>query len=149
MKPHYTRASPSPRYRRLVQQYELMHAEGEVHLGIPPEATFTGQSLPPQAPHIKRLIKRTGARTLLDRRGPFFQILHFGRQRAIAHLELLVLRALSVDLFAKPRHLARSALAEPKAVLQQQQEGQESCGEELHRQQLIPGSGTGNASTPA
>jgi len=64
--PHYTRASPSPRYRRLLQQYELMHTEGEIHLGIPAQSTFTGQSLPPQAPHIKRLIRRTGARTLLD-----------------------------------------------------------------------------------
>ena len=62
----FTRASPSPRYRRLIEQYQLMHTQGEVHLGIPPEKTFPGQSLPPQAPHIKKLIKATGARTLLD-----------------------------------------------------------------------------------
>jgi len=62
----FTRASPSPRYRRLLEQYQLMHTQGEIHLGIPPEQTFPGQSLPPQAPHIKRLIKATGSATLLD-----------------------------------------------------------------------------------
>ena len=66
MKASFTRAAPSPRYRRLIEQYQLMHTQGEIHLGIPPEQTFPGQSLPPQAPHIKRLIKATGARTLLD-----------------------------------------------------------------------------------
>jgi hypothetical protein len=62
----FSRASPSPRYRRLIEQYQLMHTQGEIHLGIPPERTFPGQSLPPQAPNIKRLIKATAARTLLD-----------------------------------------------------------------------------------
>lgn len=62
----YTRNAPSARYRRLVEQYQLMHLQGEVHLGIPPEETFPGRSLPKEAPHIKRLIKRTGARTILD-----------------------------------------------------------------------------------
>src|SRR5688572_6699810 len=62
----YTRQAPSPRYRRLIEQYQLMHTQGEVHLGIPPEQTFPGKSLPKQAPHIKRLVKRTGARTILD-----------------------------------------------------------------------------------
>jgi hypothetical protein len=66
VKPSYSRAAPSPRYRRLVAQYELMHSQGETHLGIPPEATFTGQSLPPQAARIKRLIVRTESRTILD-----------------------------------------------------------------------------------
>jgi hypothetical protein len=66
VKEKFTRASPSPRYRRLIEQYQLMHTQGEIHLGIPPDQTFPGQSLPPQAPHIKRLIKATGARTLLD-----------------------------------------------------------------------------------
>jgi hypothetical protein len=62
----YTRVAPSPRYRRLVEQYQLMHLHGETHLGIPPEQTFPGQSLPKEAPRIKRLIKLTGARTILD-----------------------------------------------------------------------------------
>jgi len=66
VKSKYTRQSPSPRYRRLLEQYRIMHVEGEKFLGIPPERTFPGSSLAPQAPHIKRLIKRTAARSLLD-----------------------------------------------------------------------------------
>jgi hypothetical protein len=62
----YTRTSPSPRYRRLVEQYQLMHLHGDQHLGIAPENTFPGQSLPKEAPRIKRLIKQTGAKTILD-----------------------------------------------------------------------------------
>jgi len=66
MKKTFTRASPSPRYRKLIEQYQMMHTQGEIHLGIPPDKTFPGQSLPPQAPNIKRLIKATGAQTILD-----------------------------------------------------------------------------------
>jgi len=62
----YTRASPSPRYRRLLEQYQHMHLHGEQDAGIPPEETFPGRSLPKQAPAIKRLIKATGAATILD-----------------------------------------------------------------------------------
>jgi hypothetical protein len=43
-----------------------MHVHGETHLGIPPEMTFPGASLPKEAVHIKRLIKQTGAKTILD-----------------------------------------------------------------------------------
>jgi hypothetical protein len=66
MKSGYSRAAPSPRYRRLIQQYQLMHAEGDRRLGIPPQLTFAGQSLPRQAGHIKRWVERTGAQTILD-----------------------------------------------------------------------------------
>jgi hypothetical protein len=66
MKSGYSRRAPSPRYRRLIEQYQLMHAEGDARLGIPAALTFAGQSLPPQAGHIKRLIDRTGAQTILD-----------------------------------------------------------------------------------
>jgi hypothetical protein len=62
----YSRANPSPRYQRLLAMYREMHRDGEVHLGIPPDQTFPGKSLPPQAGHIKRLIDATGAKTLLD-----------------------------------------------------------------------------------
>src|SRR2546428_10236783 len=65
-KTKYTRTAPSPRYRRLVEQYQLMHLHGETHLGILPEQTFPGASLPKEAARIKRLIKQTGARTILD-----------------------------------------------------------------------------------
>jgi hypothetical protein len=66
MKAKYSRAAPSPRYRRLLEQYRLLHTQGETNLGIPPEQTFAGQSLPAQAPAIKRLIRRTGSQTILD-----------------------------------------------------------------------------------
>jgi hypothetical protein len=66
MKTKYSRAAPSPRYRRLVEQYQLLHEHGETHLGIPPEQTFAGQSLPAQAPRIKRLIRRTESQSILD-----------------------------------------------------------------------------------
>jgi hypothetical protein len=62
----FSRSAPSPRYRRLLQQYELMHLQGEKFLGIPPERTFPGESLPKQASPIKRLIRLTGAKTILD-----------------------------------------------------------------------------------
>jgi hypothetical protein len=62
----YTRAAPSPRYRRLIEQYQQMHLHGDRHTGVPPERTFPGESLPRQAPHIKRLIKLTGSTALLD-----------------------------------------------------------------------------------
>jgi len=62
----FSRASPSPRYRRLIEQYQHMHLHGDQRHGTPPEGTFPGASLPRQAPAIKRLIKATGATTLLD-----------------------------------------------------------------------------------
>jgi hypothetical protein len=62
----FSRASPSPRYRRLLEQYQLMHTQGDARLGIAPENMFPGQSLPPQAPHIRRLIVASQPRNLLD-----------------------------------------------------------------------------------
>ncbi|HEV3010114.1 MAG TPA: class I SAM-dependent methyltransferase [Burkholderiales bacterium] len=66
MKSGYSRAAPSPRYRRLIEQYQLMHENGDTRLGIPAALTFAGQSLPRQAGHIKRWIERTGAQSILD-----------------------------------------------------------------------------------
>jgi len=63
---HYSRSSPSPRYLELTRLYAQMHVEGERFLGAPPERTFPGKSLPPQAPRIKRLIEATGAQNILD-----------------------------------------------------------------------------------
>jgi hypothetical protein len=62
----FSRASPSPRYVELQRLYRAMHEQGERFLGLPPEDTFPGSSLPPQAGRIKRLIERTGALTILD-----------------------------------------------------------------------------------
>jgi hypothetical protein len=66
MKAKYSRAEPSPRYRRLIEQYRQMHEHGDRHLGIPSDQTFAGQSLPEQAPRIRQLIRRTGSRSILD-----------------------------------------------------------------------------------
>jgi hypothetical protein len=62
----YSRANPSPRYRELQNLYRAMHEEGEKFLGIPPDETFPGSSLAPQAARIKALIEKTGALTILD-----------------------------------------------------------------------------------
>lgn len=62
----YSRSNPSPRYTSLVAMYREMHFEGEKFLGIPPEKTFPGQSLPPHAGRIKGYIDKYGAKTLLD-----------------------------------------------------------------------------------
>jgi hypothetical protein len=58
--------SPSPRYLRLIEEYRWMHENGEPLRGIPAEKTFKGHSLLPQVHHVRRLVRETGARTLLD-----------------------------------------------------------------------------------
>jgi len=62
----YTRSSPSTRYQQLIEQYKLMHTEGERFRNIPPEQTFSGQSLPRHAEMIKSLVDRYQTKTLLD-----------------------------------------------------------------------------------
>ena len=62
----FTRVNPSPRYVELQKQYKALHEHGEKFLGIPPEKTFPGASLPAQAPRIKRLIDLTGSQVVLD-----------------------------------------------------------------------------------
>ena len=62
----FSRSRPSSRYLELVAQYRLMHTEGERFRNIPPEQTFSGQSLPRHAVTIKALIDHFKARTLLD-----------------------------------------------------------------------------------
>lgn len=62
----YSRNNPSPRFKLLLEQYTDMHLQGEKRLGLPPEETFPGKSLPAQALRIKRLIELTQAETILD-----------------------------------------------------------------------------------
>lgn len=62
----YTRQNPSPRYRELVQQYQLMHTHGEQRLGIPAEETFPGHSIRDHLGSIKSLVQKHSARTILD-----------------------------------------------------------------------------------
>jgi hypothetical protein len=62
----YSRDHPSAKYQSMIALYRELHAKGERRLGLPPEATYPGVSLLPHIGHIKDLIVRTGARTILD-----------------------------------------------------------------------------------
>lgn len=64
--PPYTRDRPSPRYQQLLGFYRALHTDGDPDKGQPPEETFDGRSLPPQAWRIKQLIDLHGARSVLD-----------------------------------------------------------------------------------
>jgi hypothetical protein len=64
--PPYTRDNPSARFRELVEQYRLMHRDGDPRKGIPAAQMFDGRSLPRQAHRIRKMIARTGAKTVLD-----------------------------------------------------------------------------------
>ena len=63
---NFTRSNPSPRYQELQAMYRKLHEEGERNLNLPPEKTFNGMSLIPQAVRIRSIIEQTGARTILD-----------------------------------------------------------------------------------
>jgi hypothetical protein len=62
----FSREKPSPRYRDLLEMYRDLHLHGERQQGIPARQTFDGRSLHRQLPRIKRLIRDTGALTVLD-----------------------------------------------------------------------------------
>ena len=62
----YSRSNPGPRFVELQQLYRTMHEKGETFRNLPPERTYPGHSLPPQAGRIKRLIAQTKAETILD-----------------------------------------------------------------------------------
>ena len=66
MKTLFSRTQPSPRYVELLEQYRLMHTEGERFRHIPAADTFSGQSLPRHATKVKKLIDAFGARSILD-----------------------------------------------------------------------------------
>jgi hypothetical protein len=62
----YSRGNPSPRYRELLSLYERMHREGNIEQAKSPDATFAGGSLRPHLPAIRALVRRTGAKSVLD-----------------------------------------------------------------------------------
>jgi hypothetical protein len=62
----YSRQSPSPRFAELTRLYAEMHRDGDERNGIPAADMFSGISLLPVAPKIKRLVEATGARGVLD-----------------------------------------------------------------------------------
>ena len=83
----YSRNSPSPRYAELQALYRAMHEKGETFLGIPPENTFPGTSLPPQAGRIKQLIdadRRARRPRLRLRQGPAVRAARDRRTRRAA-----------------------------------------------------------------
>ncbi len=62
----FNRENPSPRYCEMTDLYRRLHREGEQRLGLAPEETYPGVSLFPHLRRIRKLILRTGARTILD-----------------------------------------------------------------------------------
>jgi hypothetical protein len=62
----YSRSNPSPRYLELTALYRSLHREGEKSMRLTPEQTYPGVSLLPHIRRIKKLIRQTGATTVLD-----------------------------------------------------------------------------------
>jgi len=62
----YHRDNPSPEYRAMVAMYETLHRDGEQQAGKSPEDTFPGKMLISHTPGIGDMIRRTGARSIID-----------------------------------------------------------------------------------
>lgn len=62
----YSRSQPSKRYLELLEQYRLLHNEGEKNLGLSSAETYPGISLLPHINRIKQLIDDTSSLTVLD-----------------------------------------------------------------------------------
>ena len=64
--PLYTRDNPSPRFHELGRVYRQVHEAGLPDSGIGAEDLFTGKSLYDHIPPVRELVRKTGARTILD-----------------------------------------------------------------------------------
>jgi len=62
----FTRDDPSQRQRELWELYSRLHESGEAKLGLTPGQTYPGVSLLPHLERVRRLVRLTGAGTLLD-----------------------------------------------------------------------------------
>jgi len=62
----YSRSQPSPRYAKLMAQYQDMHRHGDKLNNLTAEQTFQGVSLRDHINAIKMVIDRSGAKSLLD-----------------------------------------------------------------------------------
>ncbi|MBF0445287.1 MAG: class I SAM-dependent methyltransferase [Magnetococcales bacterium] len=62
----YSRNSPSPLYVELLENYCIMHNEGQPKQNVPADKTFEGRSLPLQAESIFHTITEKSANTILD-----------------------------------------------------------------------------------
>ena len=61
----YSRLNPSPMFKELTRQYQLMHSDGVQGQKDAPN-TFPGKSLLEHVPLIKEMVKKSGSNTLLD-----------------------------------------------------------------------------------
>jgi len=62
----FTKDNPSRRFNQMVEQYQIMHEQGEKALGLSADETFDGHSLAKHDDEIARLVKETSARSILD-----------------------------------------------------------------------------------
>lgn len=62
----FTKDQPSQRFGELLEQYRIMHEEGEKGAGRASEDTFSGVSLRKHIKSIAQLVLETGAKTILD-----------------------------------------------------------------------------------
>jgi len=62
----FTKERPSRRFGELLEQYRIMHEEGEKNLGLASEETFSGISLRKHINPVAKLAAETGAKTILD-----------------------------------------------------------------------------------
>jgi len=62
----FTKEQPSAQFKAMLEQYRIMHEEGEKVLGLSADETFDGHSLAKHDEKIATLIKETSARTILD-----------------------------------------------------------------------------------
>ena len=61
----YSRLNPSPMFKELTLQYQLMHSDG-VQGEKDARNTFPGKSLLEHVPLIKEMVKKSGSHTLID-----------------------------------------------------------------------------------
>ena len=62
----FSRQNPSPRYQELAKLYQTVHEEGFGSQNLAASETFSGGSLSPHLKTVRRLVKDTGATSLLD-----------------------------------------------------------------------------------
>ncbi len=62
----YSRQNPSPRYDELLEEYKVMHSQGDSAQGITAEKMYAGHSLVRHVKMIKRFVDQHHSKTLLD-----------------------------------------------------------------------------------
>ena len=62
----FTKERPSRSFEELLEQYRILHEEGEKSVGLSSEETFNGISLRKHIDPIAKLVAESGAKTVLD-----------------------------------------------------------------------------------